>query len=98
MILSQDDLTALEIDKIRQAVIERDGYRCVLCFSTPVEIHEMVPRSRHRRNSSKVFNAENMICLCTGCHLKWHTDMAFKKEAIERLKSLLESPLSTPDE
>ena len=50
---------------IRTAVLKRDGYRCVNCGQTGVElhVHHIVPRSEGGTN-----DLNNIVTLCARCH------------------------------
>jgi len=64
---STDKQTRLDYDgyQFRNEVRERDGYRCVLCDSTRVDVAHIVPRSAAPERKLDVNNA---VCLCRGCH------------------------------
>lgn len=53
---------------------ERDGYRCVLCGKTGIQVHEIVARSAFGKLRYKIlFHPKNRVCLCPSCHEKAHT-------------------------
>jgi hypothetical protein len=56
---------------MRQAVLQRDGYRCGNCGSTiNLQIHHIVPLSRGGTNLES-----NLRTLCESCHQKIHPHM-----------------------
>jgi 5-methylcytosine-specific restriction endonuclease McrA len=60
---------------LRQAVLERDNWRCQLCGSTVgLEVHHI----QHR--SSLGDDAEgNLITLCSGCHQEVHLNRQHRR-------------------
>ena len=64
-------------DGLRQQVLRRDGWRCQSCGTmSNLEVHHQQFRS-HSGNDSE----ENLITLCTACHVSAHhrgnkTDLA----------------------
>jgi hypothetical protein len=55
-------------------VLERDGYRCVICFKTPVDVHEIIPRSALGRiRTNDLFDPKNRCCLCREHHSRAHS-------------------------
>ncbi|MCC6935559.1 MAG: HNH endonuclease [Thermomicrobiales bacterium] len=59
-------------DDRRRAVYRRDGYRCVNCGATDVELHahHIVPLSVGGSN-----NTSNIVTLCRACHESLHPHM-----------------------
>lgn len=54
--------------KLRQRVLERDGWRCQFCGSlTGVEVHHLETRSRLGDDTE-----DNLITLCVDCHQGIH--------------------------
>jgi 5-methylcytosine-specific restriction endonuclease McrA len=57
-------------DRLRRAVLERDGFRCrsAGCGGTSfLAVHHLVPRERGGGNT-----LENLLTLCSGCHRALH--------------------------
>jgi 5-methylcytosine-specific restriction endonuclease McrA len=55
-------------DKLRQQVLQRDGWRCQGCGTrSNLEVHHKEFRSRGGDDSE-----ENLITLCAGCHSLTH--------------------------
>jgi 5-methylcytosine-specific restriction endonuclease McrA len=55
-------------ERLRQQVLQRDGYRCQGCGTmTNLEIHHKVSRSQAGDDSE-----ENLITLCAECHASVH--------------------------
>jgi len=75
------------ISDLNAQVIERDEERCILC-STPAmyKPHHIVPRSRGKRWSPKLWRAENMCCMC----LPHHNDGQKTWMRIELLEKMVE--------
>ena len=62
-------------NRLRQLVLERDGWRCQHCGqSTELEVHHI--RSRSRLGDD---NERNLITLCASCHqvVHVHKDRGF---------------------
>ncbi len=57
---------------LREAVLERDGYRCRVCDAPGGRKREMIVH--HRRPGKSVLPL--MISLCPGCHAKVHRTKA----------------------
>ena len=56
----------------RDAAYRRDGGRCVMCFRKPAVPHELEPRSARAPGHPDTFRMSNIVCLCVGCHDRWH--------------------------
>jgi 5-methylcytosine-specific restriction endonuclease McrA len=55
-------------DRLRLAVLERDGWRCQQCGRrSNLEVHHLRPRSQQGPDSE-----ENLITLCCACHRQRH--------------------------
>ena len=55
----------------RKAVYKRDGWACALCNSTRyLQIHHVIPRGK----GGKQGDPQNMITLCSVCHMQAHGD------------------------
>ena len=54
--------------RLERKVIERDEEACVNCGHAAADIHHILPRSRAKRWSKKIWRIENICCLCRGCH------------------------------
>jgi predicted restriction endonuclease len=54
---------------IRQATLQRDGYRCRICGEqdTTLQVHHLLELSRGGRTE-----ASNLLTLCKDCHTKIH--------------------------
>jgi len=56
-------------ERIREAVLLRDGYRCKRCGRAPgrsnLEVHHIVPKHRGGRDVS-----ENLATACRRCHIE----------------------------
>ncbi len=51
---------------VRQYVLERDSYRCVLCGDAEnLEVHHIIPRAKGGSN-----RPQNLVTLCANCHRK----------------------------
>ena len=57
----------------RQAVFERDGFKCVFCGSAQ-NLQWMHILSR--RDKTIRCDPNNSVVGCAGCHLKWHHEPA----------------------
>ena len=56
------------IDDLNREVIERDEGLCILCKAPGwYKPHHIVPRSRGKKHSPKLWRIENMCCIC-GLH------------------------------
>ena len=57
-----------EYDKLRDRVLNRDGWRCQCCGSRKdLHVHHLVRRSELGSDA-----LENLITLCAGCHRRVH--------------------------
>lgn len=58
------------IQRLIRKVIERDRSLCVNCGRAAVDIHHIIPRSRGKKWSPKLWREENMCCVCRDqtCH------------------------------
>ena len=57
---------------LRQAVLERDGYRCRVCDASGRDKRSIIVL--HRKPGKSVLNL--MLSLCPGCHAKVHRTKA----------------------
>ena len=61
-------LEPLSYESLRQQILRRDGWRCQSCGSMlNLEVHH-----REFRSHSGSDSEENLITLCTACHVKMH--------------------------
>lgn len=69
-------------DGNRNAVLERDGYRCRLCGSTyDLIIHHINEKSYH--NSDEPDNSiHNLTTLCNSCHASYHMKRIRNKKEV----------------
>jgi 5-methylcytosine-specific restriction endonuclease McrA len=54
--------------KLRQDILERDGFRCSKCgelFAAGLQVHHLVPP---RGDEELFFAASNLILICASCH------------------------------
>lgn len=66
-----------EYKKMRKAVIERDGGRCVKCGSAKnIQIDHVKAKST---NLDLIFEMANLRCLCKRCHSKEQTSIAYRR-------------------
>ena len=57
------------IDDLNAQVIERDEGLCILCRDEAwYKPHHIVPRSRGKKHSPKLWRIENMACVCLEHH------------------------------
>lgn len=74
----------------RQTVRERDGFRCVLCQSTKVDVAHIVPRSA---DSTRKLDPLNAVAMCRPCHeltgVRW-------KDYVESLSAIAVENTSAP--
>ena len=69
----------------RKAVYKRDGWACALCNSTRyLQIHHVISRGK----GGKQGDPQNMITLCSVCHMQAHGDnlkgMPFTQADVEQ--------------
>jgi 5-methylcytosine-specific restriction endonuclease McrA len=68
--------TCLNYDEWREAVIDRDGNRCIDCGATEgdsfhkLTAHHLIPWSTEGADSN--FDINNGVALCNSCHAKRH--------------------------
>jgi 5-methylcytosine-specific restriction endonuclease McrA len=61
-------LDPLSYESLRQQIFRRDGWRCQSCGTmTNLEVHNRVFRSHSGADSE-----QNLITLCTACHVRVH--------------------------
>jgi 5-methylcytosine-specific restriction endonuclease McrA len=64
MVLKSNRSKACDFDlKTKQAMLERDNYRCIFCSSLNVTPAHYLPRS-----AGGLGILENGVCLCVPCH------------------------------
>lgn len=69
-----------EYKEWRNAVLKRDGFKCILCFSTQdLVAHHLNNYIEYIELRTKL---ENGVCLCRPCHGKFHT--AYKGNVNEK--------------
>ena len=70
--------------RMRERVMERDGYQCVLCWDTyGLQCAHVVPRSRGGKGIET-----NLVTLCCRCHDKMDHTME-RGEMLEQVKDYL---------
>jgi len=67
-------------DKIREKVVERDGYECQICgcnnerhqkeYDHSLEVHHIQP-ARTFDDQEEAHDLSNLMTLCRVCHMKW---------------------------
>jgi len=68
--LSQIRLKFEEYDKLRRAILQRDGWRCQFCGAmTNLEVHHQRFRSHSGEDTE-----ENLTTLCDDCHSSIHDE------------------------
>jgi len=70
------------IDDLNAQVIERDAGLCILCGAPAQDVHHIIPRSRGKKHSPKLWRIENMVCICGPHHDDGHT--AWMRERLLR--------------
>lgn len=65
--------------RLYQEVEERDDALCVNCGAAMWEVHHIVPRSRGKSMSRKLWRVENLCCICRTCHTDGQTDWMRQK-------------------
>ncbi len=76
------DLTDLVWQNTRKVILERDGYKCVICgVSEGLHVHHLIPR--HLGGTDE---PANLITLCAACHASRHTNLqvSLSRRFIER--------------
>jgi len=62
-----------EYNKLKNLVLNRDGWKCQHCGSLQnLQVHHVVHRSRLGSDES-----DNLITLCAGCHEKQHRSIRY---------------------
>lgn len=63
-----------ELDKsTKLQVLQRDRFCCRVCGDSPVDVHEIVPRSAFgSANKERCFVVKNRVCLCRLHHQEAH--------------------------
>ena len=70
---------------MRQAVLARDGYKCVLCGSTEqLQIHHKDHIGRNHSADERNDTMENLVTLCASCHIKQHNPVLVRWGYMER--------------
>ena len=70
-------------EELKEQVRKRDGYKCVICnFSQRNNIKKYKKRLEihHKDCNKNNHNINNLISLCTVCHLKLHNQIEFKNK------------------
>ena len=76
----------LWIQRLEQAVIERDESDCINCGASAVDVHHIVPR-RGKRWNKQIWREENMCCICRGCHDNGQT-IWMRAQLLEKMREL----------
>ena len=68
---------------LRQQMLERDGYKCLMCGKESyLQMSHIYPKGiyRHMR-----FELDNVVTHCRACHLfKWHRDIVGSYEWLQK--------------
>ena len=73
------------IDDLNAQVIERDEGLCILCGDEAwYPPHHIVPRSRGKKHSPKLWRIENMCCICGPHHDDGQT-VWMRKELLRKM-------------
>jgi hypothetical protein len=66
----------------RETVMERDGYRCVVCgHGGLLHLHHRRPVGAGGSRDPEIHAAANLVCVCAGCHRRIHNRPARAREA-----------------
>lgn len=58
-------------EKIRNVVLIRDNYKCVICKNKATQVHHIHLRSKRK---DLIYNLSNLVSLCDKCHCHSSTD------------------------
>lgn len=75
------------IGALVREVVDRDQSLCINCGALAADVHHIVPRSRAKRWSRKVWREENMCCMCRACHADGQT-IWMREKLIEQMRAL----------
>lgn len=57
----------------RALVLARDNYACVICKSDEqIQVHHKDRKGRNKKKSEQNNDIDNLITLCSSCHIKQH--------------------------
>ena len=78
--------------RVRRAVLERDGWRCVKCgHGGRLEVHHIQPMAR---STADPFDPAGLQTLCRGCHFAVHGAVqSAQPRGLVALKALAMEPL-----
>ena len=79
-------LSAIKYYQWRRTVLERDGYKCLMCLHrVDLEVHHIIMISE---DPSKAFDVDNGITLCKACHFYTHHPKQRHKD--RRLENIMD--------
>lgn len=87
-----DERKSLEHSKLRNVVLKRDNYHCIVCLKKGeltahnilgkgLDVHHLDGYSEHKQ---KRLEQNNCITLCKGCHTKFHSLNGFGKNTLQQ--------------
>lgn len=61
----QNDKSKAKWEEVRNQVLKRDNYKCVVCGKPATQVHHIHLRSKHR---DLMYVKNNLVSLCNDCH------------------------------
>ena len=61
----QNDKSKAKWEKVRNQVLERDNYKCVVCGKPATQVHHIHLRSKRK---DLMYEINNLVSLCDHCH------------------------------
>ena len=67
----QNDKSKAKWEKVRNQVLERDNYKCVVCGKPATQVHHIHLRSKRK---DLLYVKNNLVSLCNDCHCHQSTE------------------------
>lgn len=68
----QNDKAKAKWEEVRNQVLERDNYKCVVCGKPATQVHHIHLRSKRK---DLLYEINNLISLCSKCHFHKSTEL-----------------------
>lgn len=68
----QNDKAKAKWEEVRNQVLERDNYKCVVCRKPATQVHHIHLRSKRK---DLLYEMNNLISLCSKCHFHKSTEL-----------------------
>ena len=82
----QNDKSKAKWENIRNQILERDNYKCIVCGKPATQVHHIHLRSKRK---DLIYEKHNLVSLCSKCHFHQSNELYKEQtEVIARAKKM----------